>query len=490
MRRSIPPPGCRAARRGAVGHRGWSSNRRRPRSGALPAANRAGRQGRRLGADAAGAASRPDARHGEGDEGRLRHGPRFRRWAQHHRRRQARRPRRRRRVQPGDGGALEPAGPRGGVADKATFVQGDMYEADISKATVMAVFLLPANMEKLLPTVQDAGPGQPHRVNTFGFERVGSRRARHREGRACADWCEALLWIVPAQAAGTWSLDEGPGSGSLKLTQLHQVLYGTLSDTGGDRPIAKARMRGYDVSFTVGDRVYTGRVQRQVIEGTVTGPDGSRRLEGPEDQADRQSRDLVIEFAHQREDRQARAARDVGSVPRASKRSPDPGTRSTTVLRDADFLRVRGLGQGGRGVEHRPARGRPDPLPRCGRRRAASVRRSAPLHDRPAHCTARPGPSKMARHRRSALDRQSACPRHATTSRSNNRVQTGGVAAGLLGADHENRGKRRRRLARAGSAVGEESLDLHQHRLLIADERQVIVAGLLDEVAPGMRDAR
>jgi len=163
-----------------------------------------------------------------------------------------------------------------GVGDLATFVQGDMYEADISKATVMAVFLLPANMEKLLPAFKTLAPGSRIVSNTFGFEEWDpDARATVTDG-ACADWCEALLWIVPAQAAGTWSLDEGPGSGLLKLTQLNQVLYGTLSDTGGDRPIAKARMRGYDVSFTIGDRVYTGRLKGEVMEGTVTGPDGSR----------------------------------------------------------------------------------------------------------------------------------------------------------------------------------------------------------------------
>src|SRR5688572_5147066 len=36
-----------------------------------------------------------------------------------------------------------------GVEGKASFVQGDMYEADISKATVMALFLLPDNLDKL-----------------------------------------------------------------------------------------------------------------------------------------------------------------------------------------------------------------------------------------------------------------------------------------------------------------------------------------------------
>src|SRR5919112_2236907 len=38
-----------------------------------------------------------------------------------------------------------------GVADKATFIEGDMFEADISKATVLALFMLPSNLDKLAP---------------------------------------------------------------------------------------------------------------------------------------------------------------------------------------------------------------------------------------------------------------------------------------------------------------------------------------------------
>src|SRR5437868_10402827 len=38
-----------------------------------------------------------------------------------------------------------------GVEDRATFIQGDMFEADLSKATVLALFLLPANLNRLVP---------------------------------------------------------------------------------------------------------------------------------------------------------------------------------------------------------------------------------------------------------------------------------------------------------------------------------------------------
>src|SRR3954468_1237031 len=38
-----------------------------------------------------------------------------------------------------------------GVADRATFVQGDMFEADFKQATVLALFLLPGNLRRLSP---------------------------------------------------------------------------------------------------------------------------------------------------------------------------------------------------------------------------------------------------------------------------------------------------------------------------------------------------
>jgi SAM-dependent methyltransferase len=46
-----------------------------------------------------------------------------------------------------------------GVSGRATFIEGDMFTADISKATVMALFLLPDNLEKLRDTFLALAPG-------------------------------------------------------------------------------------------------------------------------------------------------------------------------------------------------------------------------------------------------------------------------------------------------------------------------------------------
>ena len=54
-----------------------------------------------------------------------------------------------------------------GVADKATFVQGDLFEADLSKATVITLFLLPDINEKLRPKLLELKPGTRIASNTF-----------------------------------------------------------------------------------------------------------------------------------------------------------------------------------------------------------------------------------------------------------------------------------------------------------------------------------
>ena len=47
-----------------------------------------------------------------------------------------------------------------GVAEKATFVQGDMYEAEFQEATVLALFLLPSNLDKLKDKILSSSPAR------------------------------------------------------------------------------------------------------------------------------------------------------------------------------------------------------------------------------------------------------------------------------------------------------------------------------------------
>ena len=148
-----------------------------------------------------------------------------------------------------------------GVADRATFIEGDMYEADISKATVLALFLLPSNLDKLAPKFLALKPGTRMVNNTFqvtGWEADASETV---EG-SCTSWCTSHLNIVPARAAGTWRL----GANDLVLSQEFQMVSGTLGTT----PIAGGRLTGEQISFKVGDTQYTGKVSGDRMEGTAT----------------------------------------------------------------------------------------------------------------------------------------------------------------------------------------------------------------------------
>jgi ubiquinone/menaquinone biosynthesis C-methylase UbiE len=86
-----------------------------------------------------------------------------------------------------------------GVADRATFVEGDMYEADISKATVLALFLLPENLRRLEPKFRALRPGTRIVVNTFGIPEWQAD-ATDVIGEDCTSWCTAMLYRVPAVA--------------------------------------------------------------------------------------------------------------------------------------------------------------------------------------------------------------------------------------------------------------------------------------------------
>jgi SAM-dependent methyltransferase len=158
-----------------------------------------------------------------------------------------------------------------GVADKAQFIQGDMYEADISKATVMALFLLPVNLNKLHPKFLNLAPGSRIVANTFGIDGwEPDYRTSLPQGSDCESWCDVLLWIVPAKVAGTWIMPNG----RLVLTQENQMVQGTATINGETLTLTKGRMDGEDIMFVAGAQVFNGKVKGSRIEGTITTSSG------------------------------------------------------------------------------------------------------------------------------------------------------------------------------------------------------------------------
>jgi SAM-dependent methyltransferase len=148
-----------------------------------------------------------------------------------------------------------------GVANRATFIEGDLFKADLSKATVLTMFLLPDINLKLRPHILDLKPGTRVVSNTFtmgDWEPDGRFRV---ENVQCSSWCEALFWVVPAKVGGTWKTPQG----DLVLQQEYQVVTGTLGST----PITEGKLRGDEITFMAGGTQYRGRVNGNTIQGTA-----------------------------------------------------------------------------------------------------------------------------------------------------------------------------------------------------------------------------
>jgi methyltransferase family protein len=151
---------------------------------------------------------------------------------------------------------------KAGVADKASFVEGDVFQTDFSKATVLTLFLLPALNVRLRPAILDMAPGVRVVSNSFGMgDWEPETRITVSEG--CSSYCDALLWIVPAKLQGRWTMPQG----ELALTQEYQKLSGTLKVGNVSAPIKDGKITGPQIAFSAGNTTYQGVVRGDSIDG-------------------------------------------------------------------------------------------------------------------------------------------------------------------------------------------------------------------------------
>ena len=130
-----------------------------------------------------------------------------------------------------------------GVSDKATFMKADLFEADLSQAQVITMFLLPDINLKLRPKLLNLKPGTRVVSNSFTMgEWQADETANVKNG--CASYCTAYLWIVPAKVDGAWQLSQG----ELTLKQTFQMVSGTLK-TGNKVLPLNGKITGDQIRF-------------------------------------------------------------------------------------------------------------------------------------------------------------------------------------------------------------------------------------------------
>ena len=174
-----------------------------------------------------------------------------------------------------------------GVTKRIEFVEGDLFEQDLSKATVVTLYLLPSLNERLRPKLfKELRPGT--RVVSNAFDMGNWKADRTLNIKTFSGMQSyAYLWIIPADVSGEWRLASEGGSSTreytLDLKQKYQEVSGTASSGGKAVTLSNVSVKGDQLSFVLregaaeGPRVtFTGRVHGDRASGTAKGNDGGR----------------------------------------------------------------------------------------------------------------------------------------------------------------------------------------------------------------------
>jgi SAM-dependent methyltransferase len=168
-----------------------------------------------------------------------------------------------------------------GVADRARFVRQDVREADLSRATVLTLYLLPGMMttlrDKLLAELK---PGSRVVSHDFHFEywkpdRTVTVETQEKYEISGAWTSEVHLWIVPASIQGKWRarLAGAKSAGfDLDIRQAFQVFEGRLARGAEGTRLREGRVSGSRLSFiAAGARGRPEHYTATVRDGQMTG---------------------------------------------------------------------------------------------------------------------------------------------------------------------------------------------------------------------------
>ena len=157
-----------------------------------------------------------------------------------------------------------------GVTDRVTFRQQNLFDTDLSQASVLTMYLLPSLNLKLRPRILALRPGT--RVASHDFS-MGDWKADIHE---TTNW-RIHFWIVPARVAGTWQLRSGDRQFAVTIEQTFQEIRGSATVDGSQVPLRDAKLRGGEIEFSVdiaGRPIsFRGTVSGDKIQGKAAGGD-------------------------------------------------------------------------------------------------------------------------------------------------------------------------------------------------------------------------
>ena len=194
---------------------------------------------------------------------------------------------------------------RAGVRDRAVFYERNVYDTDLSPASVVTIYLLPEVNLMLRPTLlstlkpgtrlvthdYDMGEWQPDAQDIIDAPDKSVGRDKK---------SKVFYWLVPGNAAGKWrwelAVEGKPAVFELTLAQNFQKISGSAQVDGRPLALANARLAGDAVSFELTDERAATRYQ---FNGRITGHalNGSVRTAGATGQSERGWEATRVELA-------------------------------------------------------------------------------------------------------------------------------------------------------------------------------------------------
>ncbi len=178
---------------------------------------------------------------------------------------------------------------KAGVADRAKFYARDLFETDLSPASVITIYLLPevnlmarSKLLALAPGTRivshDYGIGDWPPDVQFEMDAPGKSVGRIQRSKV-------LYWVVPDLVAGRWmwQIDAGGKSRTVELTlqQNYQKIEATAIFDGRAVPVEQAKLTGRLVEFSLvlpvgsgGRMAFSGQRVAQMLEGEMRSIDG------------------------------------------------------------------------------------------------------------------------------------------------------------------------------------------------------------------------
>ena len=168
-----------------------------------------------------------------------------------------------------------------GLADRVKFVKQDLFETDISQATVVTMYLLPDTVNMLKDKfLKELKPGTrivSHDYPLTGWipEKYVQMDLEDKVQISGVTTTLIYLYMVPAKVAGKWSAQMPPAvskqPATLELKQQLTRVSGSARLDGKDVPLEDVKLRGDRISFRLSGRrgEFSGQVKGSSIQGVM-----------------------------------------------------------------------------------------------------------------------------------------------------------------------------------------------------------------------------